>query len=398
MTEYNAIRMESFNYNKGYIFKLPNGLEVYVKDNILYLPKIFNIYKNNEYEKNVYQNNNSSSSINNIKPCGLFNIGGVCYMNAVLQCFFYCKPLTEYFLNVYNKNNLGPISKGYFSFIKGLSSGNKEAAKKFKEIMIKSDESFYGTDGNDSKDVAMFILSELHNELKPNKNNEKIKLDDKTINNYDINDVYYVKLKLDEINGNSTIISETFNYLIKVEQKCGKNCQKYNNSFYTIETDNILLLDLDALFPHDNISISVEDILKSYTSFKKIDCPYCKKKSLYIRNKFCSLPKILVLVLSRGYHNRFKCEIKFTETLDMADYYEPVNKNDNVNTEYNLIGATFAYDWSYEGTGHTVAFCKTYQDDNYYIFNDRTCRKSKISEINGKMPYLLFYERNINEE
>ena len=100
MTEYNAIRMESFNYNKGYIFKLPNGLEVYVKDNILYLPKIFNIYKNNEYEKNVYQNNNSSSSINNIKPCGLFNIGGVCYMNAVLQCLYYCPPITEYFLTL----------------------------------------------------------------------------------------------------------------------------------------------------------------------------------------------------------------------------------------------------------------------------------------------------------
>ena len=80
-------------------------------------------------------------------------------------------------------------------------------------------------------------------------------------------------------------------------------------------------------------------------------------------NKFCVLPKILILVLSRGYHNKFNCRIKFNETLDMNNYYDPINNEGYINTEYKLIGATFAYDWNYEGTGHTVAFCKTYENN-----------------------------------
>jgi ubiquitin C-terminal hydrolase len=323
-------------------------------------------------------------------------MGGVCYMNATLQCFFYCKPLTEYFLNLYDKRNLGPISKGYFDFIKGLSSENKDAAQNFKKAMIKMDDIFFGTEGNDSKDVAILILSELHKELKKDKNDELINLDRK-VNNYDLNDVYKEKKELDIINGNNTIITKTFNFCMKYKQQCGQGpkCIKFSNPYYTIETDNILILDLETLFVHDNINISVKDILKSYTSPKKLECPYCKTKSLYMQNKFCVLPKILILVLSRGYHNKFKCHIKFDETLDMNEYYESIDNEDDYSNVYSLIGATFAYDWSYEGTGHTVAFCKTYQNGNYYVFNDSTARKTQINEIYGKLPYLLFYEREI---
>ena len=77
----------------------------------------------------------------------------------------------------------------------------------------------------------------------------------------------------------------------------------------------------------------------------------------------------------------------------MNDYFDSINNEDFTNTEYKLIGATFAYDWRFEGTGHTVAFCKTYEDNNYYVFNDSTARKTQINEIYGKLPYILFYER-----
>ena len=57
------------------------------------------------------------------------------------------------------------------------------------------DEIFYGSEGNDSKDVAVLILSEMHNELKPNKNDEIIKLENRKVNNYNIYDVYNEKHK-----------------------------------------------------------------------------------------------------------------------------------------------------------------------------------------------------------
>ena len=398
MENYTSIRMDSYDEKRGEVYKIPINSEIYkiyYKNGYIFYPNHFLNKNKNEYNQKEQQNNYSSYKIDNIRPCGLHNIGGVCYLNATLQCFFYCRPLTEFFLNLYDKKNLGPISKGYFDFIKRLSSGDKDAAQNFKEAMIKMDNIFYGTDGNDSKDVAVLILSELQNELKQNKNDEIIKLDRK-VNNFDLNDVYKERMELDRINGNSTIISKTFNFFMKYKQQCGGcgiKCEKFSKPYYTIETDNLLILDLETLFPHDNIEISVEDILKSYTSPKKMECPYCKTKSLYIQNKFCVLPKILILVISRGFHNKFKCQIKFDETLDIYDYYESIDSDDYNNTEYSLIGATFAYDWSYKGTGHTVAFCKTYQNDNYYVFNDRSIRKTQINEIYGKLPYLLFYER-----
>ena len=400
MENYYVTKMESYDSRKGEIYKLKicsEEYEIFVKDGFLYYPKNF-LVKNSKNENSYNTIKNSYNFVSNntdsIKPCGLYNVGGVCYMNAILQCFFYCKPLTDFFLGLYNSQNLGQISKGYYYFVKGLSSGDKDAAKNFKKAITDMDEIFYGSEGNDSKDVAVLILSEIHNELKPNKNDEIIKLENRKVNNYNIYDVYNEKRELDRINGNNTIITKTFNFWLKFEQKCASaNCKKYSKSYYTIESDNIVMLELETLFARDNINISVEDILKSYTSPKKIECPCCRKKSLYMTNKFCVLPKILILVLSRGYHNKFKCRIKFNETLDMSNYYSPIHDEDYTDTEYKLIGATFAYDWSYEGTGHTVAFCKTYENNNYYVFNDSNARKTQIKEIYGKLPYILFYER-----
>ena len=400
MENYYITKMESYDSRKGEIYKLKidsEEFEIFVKDGFLYYPKNF-LVKNSKNENSYNTIKNSYNFVSNntdsIRPCGLYNVGGVCYMNAILQCFFYCKPLTDFFLGLYNSQNLGQISKGYYYFVKGLSSGDKDAAKNFKKAITDMDDIFYGSEGNDSKDVAVLILSEIHNELKPNKNDEIIKLENRKVNNYNIYDVYNEKRELDRINGNNTIITKTFNFWLKFEQKCASaNCKKYSKSYYTIESDNIVMLELETLFARDNINISVEDILKSYTSPKKIECPCCRKKSLYMTNKFCVLPKILILVLSRGYHNKFKCRIKFNETLDMSNYYSPIHDEDYTDTEYKLIGATFAYDWSYEGTGHTVAFCKTYENNNYYVFNDSNARKTQIKEIYGKLPYILFYER-----
>ena len=78
----------------------------------------YNINKNSnklnqEIEENeeIEEYDEDIINLNKIKPTGLVNIGGICYLNAVLQCFFYCKPLTKYFLQPQNlqyfKNDVG---------------------------------------------------------------------------------------------------------------------------------------------------------------------------------------------------------------------------------------------------------------------------------------------------
>ena len=145
--------------------------------------------------------------------------------------------------------------------------------------------------------------------------------------------------------------------------------------------------------------ISLEECLNHYISEEKMKCPCCNTKTLRIKKSFCELPKIIIFVLSRGLDAKFECKINFKNKLDMSKCYEPLNENrTNKNTEYDLIAATFAYDW-YKGYGHTVGFCKSYKKYGskslYYIFNDSQASLTNLSEIEGKTPYLLFYEKII---
>ena len=50
--------------------------------------------------------------LSKIKPKGLQNLGGCCYMNSTLQCFFHIKEFTDYFL----KNKKTIKKKKWFDF------------------------------------------------------------------------------------------------------------------------------------------------------------------------------------------------------------------------------------------------------------------------------------------
>ena len=354
-------------------------------------------------EKNV--NYDLLNTLSKKEPTGLVNIGGVCYMNAVLQCFYYCPPLTNYFLKIDNekKKSLGLISKGYYELVNGLSKGNSYAARTFKNAMIEVDDTFYGSEGKDSKDVAILLLDELQNELKENE--DSILYLEQNVNHFNLSDVYKEKKDLIKKNNNKTIITDTFNFFIKFEQTCKKNCKSFYKTYYEIESENIFVFELKNIYEiiprkrkNSIPEISLEECLQYYKMEKKMECPYCKSNDLNIKKVICSLPKIFIFVLSRGHNIEFNCKIKFTNEINMESYYEPINKKET-NTKYKLICATFAIDWNYKGNGHTIAFCKTYKknkynnDNEYYIFNDSTASRCDMDIIKNKIPYLLFYEK-----
>ena len=92
--------------------------------------------------------------------------------------------MTDYFLslNDYQKSKLGLISKPYYEFATYLNSGNEYDAKNFKDVLTHTDPSFEGTEGKDSKDFALFILSELNEELKEIENSLMVL--NKNVNKY----------------------------------------------------------------------------------------------------------------------------------------------------------------------------------------------------------------------
>ena len=369
-----------------------------------------------EVEEEGQIKRNNIINLKQINPTGLYNIGGICYLNAVLQCFFHCKPLTEYFLNrdnlKYFKNEkLRPFSNSYYELVKGLCSGDCNAASKFKNVLIQTDDTFNGKEGKDSKDVAVLLLSEINDELQ-DENNEN-KNTNSNLDHSNLIKVYEEKKKIE--NSKKTIITSTFNFLIKYEQICKSTCPKYYRNYFSIESDNILIFELETIyneihrnnFNKTNPEISLEECLDYFKWRQEIECPYCKNNSyinrptLKVRKAICSLPKIFIFVLSRGFNIQFDCKIIFNEDLDMGKYYESVEEERNtVNyTKYKLIGATFAYDWTkgYRHSGHTVAFCKSFkgneENPQYYIFNDSKPRVSSLKELRNKVPYLLFYQQ-----
>ena len=399
-------------YDKNYIRKNENinarkenidfnGRNEYCSDENNPRKNNFEIDEGN-IEKNV--NYDLLNKLSKKEPTGLVNIGGVCYMNAVLQCFYYCPPLTNYFLKIDNekKKSLGLIAKGYYELVNGLSKGNSYAARTFKNAMIEVDDTFYGSEGKDSKDVAILLLDELQNELKENE--DSILYLEQNVNHFNLSDVYKEKKDLIKKNNNKTIITDTFNFFIKFEQTCKKNCKSFYKTYYEIESENIFVFELKNIYEsiyqkrkNPLPEISLEECLQYYKKEKTIECPYCKTNTLKIKKVICSLPKIFIFVLSRGHNIEFNCKIKFKNRIDMKSYYEPINRSDT-NTEYKLIGATFAIDWNYKGDGHTIAFCKTYKknkynDNEYYIFNDSNAYSCNINIINNRIPYLLFYEK-----
>lgn len=413
------------------MFKNEFGVKPYTEGKKLYIPiemlnekylKNYNVKpkpkesEEEEEEEEEQIGRNNLINLKEISPTGLVNIGGICYLNAVLQCFFYCKPLTEYFLN---KNNLKyfkdeklrPFANSYYELVKGLCSGNSSAAAKFKNVLIKTDETFNGKEGKDSKDVAVLLLSEINDELQ-DENNEN-KNSNSNLDHSNLYKVYEEKKKSE--NKKKTIITDTFNYLIKYEQICKSTCPKYYRNYYSIESDNIIIFELETIyndihrnaFNERNPEISLDECLDYFKWKEEIECPYCKNNSynnrptLKVKKAICSLPEIFIFVLSRGFNIQFDCKINFNEELDMSKYYEPVEEETNTvnNTKYKLIGATFAYDWTkgVRHSGHTVAFCKSFKgnEDNpqYYIFNDSKPRHSNLKELRNKVPYLLFYQK-----
>ena len=128
---------------------------------------------------------------------GLTNIGATCFINSTLQCLSQTEDLTNYFLNEKNKN----------------------------KIINEMNPLFKLGEAGDSKDFIIFILEQLHNELKKSFNDKKNTPDpldqynkDNTLQNF-----------LYEFKSECSIISDVFFGIYETTNVC-LNCKKNYNS------------------------------------------------------------------------------------------------------------------------------------------------------------------------
>ena len=366
---------------------------------------------------------------------GLNNIGSKYLINAILQCLSQTESLTNYFLKQSNKkdifnnnianqnNNALQICPVYYELILNLwsKSGIKSYSPRLLIDLIdninKDNLLKYRAGEPDAKDYIIFLLKQLHKELKKNLKTKNSSIKDTTLNQYDKDNVFK-HLKLEE---SVSIISDIFFGVNETNTIC-LNCKKIYNSngitdpiCYNYEIFNLLIFPLEEVKKTKNekmklynININQNNIVNIYECFaynekdvffkgdNKNYCNLCKQFSEAIyKTKIFISPNILILILNRGKGNIFNVKLVFNEFIDITQF---VLKKDIPKITYNLY-AVITHIGEKGPLAHFVAECKNPVDNKWYRYNDdivSPIQNFQKEVIDYGTPYVLFYKKNNN--
>ena len=350
-------------------------------------------------------------------------MGATCYMNATLQCLSHCDEITKYLLipskyqDYESYYDVFPLTYAYASVVKHLFPSPKDfhpffAPHYFKSVIGKLNPLFKEYAANDSKDLLIFILEKIHNELKlPSKSNN-----DNINQNININSKegqFY--LFMQQFNAeNTSIISKNFFGINESTIQC-LNCGFFTYNFnifnfiifpleearkYSIQRGQLLIINqrvksfIELMNNANQKKITLKDCFEYNQKVdllqgeNNIYCNHCHSSSnAYMYPKLCFTPKILVLVLNRGRGNIYQVKVDYPQYFDISPFvpmYAQYKK-------YELIGVITHLGESGPG-GHFIAICKSRIDKQWYLFNDQTTVKCTFNDaLNKGTPYILFY-------
>ena len=348
-------------------------------------------------------------------------------MNSTLQCLSQTKELTKYFLNIKNENriinnNIAVVNKNdlqlspiFLELIKKLwdPKGKIFPPHNFMNVVEKMNPLFKKGQAGDSKDFIIFILEQLHKELKkPVNNYSENKL---ILNQYDKDNAF--TYFFNDFRKDCSIISDIFFGFTETTNEClycknNYNSKGYNNPIcYNYGLFNCLIFPLEEVknmknnqIQNNNIQIN-NNIVSIYDCFfynqkgevfsgdNRNYCNICKQlwDSIYTSKVFSS-PINLILILNRGKGNVFDVKLDFYETIDITQF---VLQKDKPQIMYNLYGVITHIGES-GPNAHFVASCKSPIDNKWYRFNDAMINpitNFQKEVIKFGTPYILFYNK-----
>jgi len=356
----------------------------------------YSAQKNNRFRNkfNPYNNNETYFPLNEPNGLvGLQNVGATCYMNSTLQCFSNVKSLRNFFLKHKSKIRGKKLSSALLKVFENLwenSNISYYIPKEFKYVISEMNSLFEGVQANDAKDLILFILENVHNEL--NEKNNNIRESNEVTNYMDYNSVFKSFQIFFEKNYNS-VISNIFYGM----SNSMLTCCSCNKTIHNVQCFNILIFPLEEVRKFKGYSQNIVNIYDCFDYNQKqefmmgenqISCNLCNRLSdSYTQTKIIISPNVLIINLNRGKGLMYDVKINFPEYLELKNYiYYPQSPH-----YYELIGVICHLGSSDMG-GHFISFCKNSENAKWYKFNDAIVNESNIIEVlNFGVPYVLFY-------
>ena len=250
---------------------------------------------------------------------------------------------------------------------------------------------FKGIQANDSKDLALFLMEAMHNELnKPSKNNTIIISPNQT----DF-DTTFKSFSEFFANNYQSPISHLFYGIYNSMMQC----LKCNTTTHNIQCFNILIFPLEEVRKFKNRMQNLVDIIECFEYYQKtenmngenqIRCDYCHSMANCLNvSKIILGPNILIINLNRGKGLEYNIKLNFGEYLDIQNFI--YFQNEDIPKFYELIGIVTHFGPSNIG-GHFIAFCKSFKNNQWYKYNDAQVDNSSFNEASTTgVPYILFY-------
>ena len=376
--------------------------------------------KEKEEREKHYKNSHYIQNLKTDPKIGLNNIGATCYMNATIQCFSRTTYLSNYFLNPENETKFTEnlkLSYSYHNLIKNLWNTQDNiiaySPYDFKNVISEMNSLFKGIAANDSKDLILFILQQLHEELKVeiNQDNNTKQNDDQIIDQ--TNRTVVLEEFLKTMKTNVSIISNLCFGVHEIISDC-LNCRQKGTPIikYNFQIFNFIIFPLKEVSNYkknksENInnvepgeeSVTLYDCFEQsmqpliMTGDNMMFCNNCSQLSAAsYTTKIYSAPNILILILNRGKGNEFKIKIKFEKIISIGNYVELKKE---MELKYELY-AVLTHLGSSDMSGHFVAFCYSIIEKDWYKFNDGLV--DKVNDFQKEVhdfgePYILFYQR-----
>jgi ubiquitin C-terminal hydrolase len=366
--------------------------------NFLFNPISANINQNqvNKRNKSAPRPKKNLPIINKPFANGLQNIGATCYMNATIQCLAHVEDFTKGLLrkkNEIKKNKYkNKLANAFLEVIENIWENNNikyYAPYYFKELISKMNPLFEGIQANDSKDLVLFLLETMHNEL--NKVTVSNQFED-AIDQYNFENSFFSFANYFKNNFRS-IVSDIFYGMYNSRMKC-YSCGVVTHN---IQCYNLLIIPLEEVRifkkrPQNYVTIRecFEYYQKSdfMTGQNQIYCNNCKQMANSENNTTLLVgPKVLIINLNRGKGLQFNVTIDFNEYINISDFL--FFKKPYI--YYELIGVVTHFGPSSD-SGHFIAFCKSFVDKRWYKYNDAIVTPCSFQDTkNTGVPYILFY-------